>query len=184
MLRVTLACAAALMLLVGSASAQTQSQKEAEIKRLVPYSDMLRIDPSMTLGDYNRAVRDLAREQTRTTRPRSYTLPPAYTPPAYTPPVYVPSAPVYRAPSFDSGSTYDWSSGNIYNWRSTPSGTHVDGMNMNTGSMWQTDIRKNGSMSGWDSNMNPWTYDAGTKTYMNLGTGKLCVGEGLARICS
>jgi hypothetical protein len=45
------------------------------------------------------------------------------------------------------------------------------------------DHQTDGSMRGSDSKMNPWTYDAGSKTYMNLGTGKMCRGEGLARTC-
>jgi len=60
----------------------------------------------------------------------------------------------------------------------------VDGSNLNTGSMWNTTIKPNGSMSGTDSNFNMWNYDAGSKTYMNYGIGKMCVGEGYARVCT
>jgi len=50
--------------------------------------------------------------------------------------------------------------------------------------MWNTTIKPNGSMSGTDSNFNMWNYDAGSKTYMNYGIGKMCVGEGYARVCT
>ena len=59
----------------------------------------------------------------------------------------------------------------------------MNGMNLNTGSTWRTEIKPNGSMNGTDSKFNPWTYDANTKTYINYGTGKMCVGEGYARTC-
>jgi hypothetical protein len=44
-----------------------QGTTEAEIKRQVPYSAMRRSMPGLTLQDYNRAVRDLARVQTGVT---------------------------------------------------------------------------------------------------------------------
>jgi hypothetical protein len=44
-------------------------------------------------------------------------------------------------------------------------------------------VQPNGSMQGFDKNFHPWNYDANTKMYINYGTGKMCVGEGLARTC-
>ena len=83
-----------------------------------------------------------------------------------------------------SRSVYDWQSGNMYTV--TPGfggGANVQGFNTNTGSMWNTRIDNRGNMNGMDSHMNPWSYDAGSKTYMNYGTGRMCVGEGYARTC-
>ena len=190
------------LLVVAPAFAQ-QAQREAEIKRAVPYSTMLRQFPGMTWEDYNAAVRGLAKDQLENERKQSasdaprvwqqtpsrpvytppvYTPPSTYTPPpTYTPRVYTPRASGER----QSGTTYDWQSGNTYNWRKRSNGeTDVDGFNLNTGSMWNTTIKPNGSMRGTDSKMNPWTYDSKSKTYMNYGTGKMCFGEGYARVCS
>ena len=158
---------------------------------------MLRSNPDLTYEQYRQAVRELAKQDVAGERrstpmtplpaptyeaPR-YTPPPAYTPRStYTPPVYTYTPPEIESPR--SGSTYDWRSGNSYRWREDSSGnTRVDGMNLNTGSMWQTTIKPNGSMRGTDSNLNPWTYDSNSKTYFNYGTGKMCVGEGAARTC-
>lgn len=88
----------------------------------------------------------------------------------------------YTAPEF--GTTYDYQSGNVYTWTKDSTGTtHVQGSNLNTGSMWNTTINKNGSMQGFDKNMNSWSYDSQTGTYMNYGTGKTCIGKGAARSC-
>ena len=81
------------------------------------------------------------------------------------------------------GSTYDWQSGNMYHWNSDVLGnTHVYGHNFRTGSMWNTSIRRNGDMSGWDKNFNSWNYNAGTGTYVN-SNGHRCIGHGYARTC-
>jgi hypothetical protein len=163
---------------------QSVYEKEAEIRRSVPYSSMLAKVPGLTLSDYNRAVRSLAEEEAATSR-RSQLIEPIYSPPAYT---YTPPTPTRSTPdSYErrSGSSYDFQSGNIYTWRKSDDGTtKVNGTNLNTGSMWNTTIKPNGSMTGWDSKMNPWTYDAKSKTYMNLGTGQMCIGEGYARVCT
>ena len=42
-----------------------QALLEAEILRTVPYSTMLRKDPTITYDDYRAAVRELARQQAR-----------------------------------------------------------------------------------------------------------------------
>jgi hypothetical protein len=80
--------------------------------------------------------------------------------------------------------SYDWQSDNSYTTSTDSNGdSHVYGTNLRTGSMWNTTISRDGSMNGWDSRGNYWTYDT-NGTYMNLGTGEICIGEGLARICS
>lgn len=74
------------------------------------------------------------------------------------------------------GSTYDQQSGNTYTWsRDSTGNTNLNGYNLSTGSMWRQTIQPNGNQSGLDSNGNYWNYNAGTKTYMNYGTGKYCV---------
>jgi len=99
-----------------------------------------------------------------------------------------------RAPLFDdigryrtgpnTGSTFDVTSGNSYTWsRSAAGTTSVSGVNINTGSIWRTTIQPDGSMRGWDKDMNPWTYNAASRLYVNYGTGKICVGEGVTRVC-
>lgn len=84
-----------------------------------------------------------------------------------------------------SGSSYDWQSGNSYHYRTDSYGnTTVNGYNLQNGTMWNSRIQPNGSQTGTDANGNYWTYDHRTKTYNNLGTGKMCVGEGYGRICN
>jgi hypothetical protein len=170
------------------AQSSLQAAKEAEIKLSVPFSEMRLTIPGLTLEQYNDAVRGLAQQElgvsgfSAPTPAPSVPRVPRYIPrtpyvPLYTPPVVQP----YRR---SSGTTTDPLSGNTYNWRRQSNGTtHVDGMNLYTGSMWQTDIKPNGSMSGYDKDFNPWTYDSRSKTYMNLGTSQMCIGEGLARSC-
>src|SRR5258705_828944 len=50
-------------LVAASATAQSQSAREAAIKAAVPYASMLREFPTMTLDEYNAAVRHLATEE-------------------------------------------------------------------------------------------------------------------------
>lgn len=82
----------------------------------------------------------------------------------------------------DAGSSYDWQSGNIYNWNRIGGSTHVNGMNLNTGSQWNTTIQHNGNMNGFDSRGNSWNYNAATGAYMN-SNGHGCVGHGYGRTC-
>lgn len=83
-----------------------------------------------------------------------------------------------------SGSTYDFNSGNMYNWHKNSDGsTQLNGNNLNTGSNWNTNIKRNGDMNGFDSNGNSWNYDEKSGNYYNFGTGKICVGKGYARSC-
>lgn len=99
----------------------------------------------------------------------------------YQTPTY--QTPTYQAPR--TTTTYDWQSGNSYTTTTRPGGgANVNGYNMNNGSMWNTQIDPRGNQQGTDANGNMWNYNAGTKTYMNYGTGKMCTGEGYARICN
>jgi hypothetical protein len=85
------------------------------------------------------------------------------------------SEPSVRAQD-DSGYTYDWQSGNSYNWNTDSSGdTNVRGYNLNSGSMWNQTVESDGDQHGYDGQGNYWNYDAQTKTYNNFGTGKYCV---------
>ena len=180
MLRLLLAVA--LIAVATPVFAQSVYEREAEIRRSASYSSMLAKVPGLTLADYNRAVRRLAEDEAAASR-RVVPSVPVYTPPSYSPPTYRSTPP--PTTQRRSGSTYDWQSGNIYSWRTSANGnTDVNGMNLNTGSMWNTTIKPNGSMTGTDGKMNPWTYDAKSKTYMNLGTGQMCIGEGYARVCT
>ncbi len=79
--------------------------------------------------------------------------------------------------------TYDWQTGNSYSTYQMGDTTYVRGMNLNTGSTWNTTIESDGSMRGMDSDMNPWSYSSGTGTYMNYGTGEICTGSGYSRFC-
>ena len=88
------------------------------------------------------------------------------------------------ASSAQTGSRCDPQSGNCYNWYRDSSGnTHVQGHNLNTGSTWNQTIDRQGNQRGMDSRGNPWSYDSNTKTYMNYGTGRTCIGTGYARTC-
>ena len=89
-----------------------------------------------------------------------------------------------NAEAQDSGSTYDWESGNQYNWNTDALGnTRVRGMNLGTGSTWSQTIEPDGDQRGFDSNHNYWTYDGQTGNYYNFGTGESCFGKGASRVC-
>ena len=82
------------------------------------------------------------------------------------------------------GSTYDWQSGNSYNWNTDSQGnTQLRGFNLNTGSMWNQTIEPDGDQRGSDSQGNYWTYDNQTGNYFNFGTGRTCTGKGALRSC-
>lgn len=84
----------------------------------------------------------------------------------------------------DSGSSYDWRSGNRYSWDTDSSGeTRVRGSNSRTGSRWNTTIDPDGDMKGSDSDGNRWRYNSNTGSYYNYGTGQSCRGSGRARTC-
>jgi hypothetical protein len=83
------------------------------------------------------------------------------------------------------GMTLDPNSGNIYQWhRQLDGSTDLRGNNIRTGSTWQTTIQPSGSMHGVDHQFNSWDYNANSKTYINYGTGQLCIGEGVTRVCT
>jgi hypothetical protein len=84
----------------------------------------------------------------------------------------------------DSGSKFDWQSGNSYHWNTSPDGTtQVHGFNIQNGTQWNTTIQPNGNMRGMDGNYNSWNYNAQTGYYHNMGTGETCIGTGYARHC-
>ena len=151
---------------------------------------MLREFPDMTVAEYNDLVREVAADQARKrptplSPPYQYQSPrPTYRAPSYELPSLTP--PTYTTPPLPSSrTTYDWQSGDTYTTRKRPNGeTEVSGFNANAGSMWKRDQAKLLQMIGYDSKMNPWTYDAETGTYFNYGTGKMCFGGGVARVCN
>ena len=99
----------------------------------------------------------------------------------YTNPYSYPS----QQPPARSGSTYDSQSGNMYNWqRDSMGNTHVQGSNMQNGTMWNQEIDRHGNQRGIDSRGNSWTYDRDSGNYYNYGTGKMCTGHGAARVCN
>jgi hypothetical protein len=57
----------------------------------------------------------------------------------------------------------------------------VNGSNLNTGSRWRTTIKPDGSMRGYDADMNLWKYDGQSGRYTNVGTEVTCTGNGSAR---
>ncbi len=166
-------CGLVLVVSLGQRASAQQTVTEADVRQAVPYHEMLRTNPSLTFSDYSRAVREVARELSR----------PTTVPEPWVPTVRPPSS--YRQVPPSSGSTYDWRSGNLYNWRRDGAGnTNINGSNLNTGSSWNTKVRPDGSMNGFDSGFNYWDYNAQTGTYMNFGTGQVCVGQGAARVCT
>ncbi|HUF80723.1 MAG TPA: hypothetical protein VMN03_06280 [Burkholderiales bacterium] len=80
-----------------------------------------------------------------------------------------------------SGYSYDYQTGNSYNWNSYGGNTTVYGMNPRTGSTWNQTIRPNGNMSGFDSQQRYWQYNRGSNTYMR-SDGKICTGGYLSRL--
>ena len=158
------------------AAAQTT---EDELRARMPYAAARARIPGLTLEEYESAIREYARDL-------DATLPTLSEPVVRTP--LSPSYRRYQAPALPSAPStqhsYDWRSGNAYTTRRTPAGTTTYGTNSRTGSVWQQTVRPDGSMTGWDSNGNQWQYDARTKTYMNFGTGQICVGERPNRVCS
>jgi hypothetical protein len=49
--------------------------------------------------------------------------------------------------------------------------------------MWNGTVQTNGDQRGIDGKGNTWNYNAGSGTYMN-SNGKMCVGQGAARVCN
>ena len=80
---------------------------------------------------------------------------------------------------------YDYNTNNSYNsYGNGNGGTTVRGYNHNSGSTWNTNIDRNGSMNGMDSKGNQWNYNSNTGAYINYGTWRVCTGTGLARVCN
>jgi hypothetical protein len=103
----------------------------------------------------------------------------------FVPSVYRPIPLPVPLPAPSTGSTSDLRSGNRYSWTNNSDGsTDVRGSNVYTGSLWRTHIEPNGSMRGTDSDFNPWRYNSSTGTYINYGTGTICIGSGVTRVCS
>jgi len=71
------------------------------------------------------------------------------------------------------GYNYDQTTGNALRWNTNQGGeTNVQGSNFYTGSQWNTTIKKNGNMNGFDSKGNYWNYNKGSGMYFNYGTGE------------
>ncbi len=89
------------------------------------------------------------------------------------------------APAFaQSGSSYDWRTGNQYYWnRNFDGSTSVRGSNFGTGSMWNQTIMPNGDQRGTDSRGNYWQYNNSTGNYWN-SDGTMCWGKGQFRQCN
>ncbi|MEO7890998.1 MAG: hypothetical protein ABIW19_13435 [Vicinamibacterales bacterium] len=183
-----------LLLAVPTASHAQQTAKEALLRQMHSYLSMVREFPELSLADYEAAITEVAKKMVdedrhpaaMAARPVTPRLPLPSLPRSDTPAVprtglyeYVPPSPP------TSGHTYDWRSGNVYNWTTSPTGsTTVRGMNMANGSIWNSTIKPDGSQTGTDKNLNYWTYNARTGTYMNMGTGQICTGQGAARLCT
>ena len=71
------------------------------------------------------------------------------------------------------GTKYDANTGNQYRWNTNQYGeTKVQGNNYNTGSTWNTTIKKNGDMRGFDAQGNYWNYNKSSQMYYYFGTGE------------
>lgn len=78
-----------------------------------------------------------------------------------------------------------FANGNTYRSQKNYDGSITTrGYNYNTGNNWRTTTKPNGDQRGIDSNGNSWSYNKGSGTYMNYGTGKICTGKGAYRVCS
>lgn len=81
---------------------------------------------------------------------------------------------IFDSPDNNSGSKFDYNSGNFYRWQNNDDGeTKIYGNNYKTGSTWNTTVEENGDMRGRDSNGNVWNYNDRTGTYINYGTGEM-----------
>jgi len=92
---------------------------------------------------------------------------------------------VLVTPAFaQSGSNYDWRSGNRYNWnRDLDGSTTIRGSNFGTGTQWNQTIMPNGDQRGTDSRGNSWRYNNSTGSYSNTD-GSTCWGKGRFRQCN
>src|SRR5262249_55200731 len=62
-------------------------------------------------------------------------------------------------------------------------GAYVLGYDVFSGSHWTTDIDVKGNPYGFDPYGNYWTYERGSNTYTNYGTGRVCRGLGFVQKC-
>jgi hypothetical protein len=161
---------ALLALCAAPAFARQQATIEAEIKRVMPYTRMLREDPTLTINDYNAVVRAVAkrRVEQQANEPETGLAPSEHRP-------LVPEMPLYTPLATTLPTT----------WFKSLNG-ETDGIdsNLKTGSVWNSTRPPDGSMGRFDNKTTSWIYDAQTKTYINFGTGLICTGEGSARLCS
>lgn len=74
----------------------------------------------------------------------------------------------YGSSNYYGGSSYNSYNGNSYN----SSGHGYQGYNSNTGSSWSSQSYGS-TTNGIDSRGNSWSYDRGTGTYQNYGTGEV-----------
>ena len=80
---------------------------------------------------------------------------------------------------------FDPRTGTYYEVDRDPMGnTTVHGANAGTGSQWNTTVDRQGNQNGVDASGNAWNYNKNTTTYMNSGTGKMCTGQGMYRMCT
>jgi hypothetical protein len=84
-----------------------------------------------------------------------------------------------------SGIGYDRLGGSSYRWTKAPSGgTRLRGIIPASGwSAWSGSISASGTLSGTDSNLNPFRYNPRTGNQTNTITGESCLGQGIAGPC-
>ena len=84
-----------------------------------------------------------------------------------------------------SGIGYDRLAGSSYRWTKTPSGgTRLRGIvPASGGATWSGSISASGTLSGTDSNLNPFRYNPRTGVRTNTVTGESCLGQGIAGPC-
>jgi hypothetical protein len=81
-------------------------------------------------------------------------------------------------------STFDYRSNTYYTVCDNPSFVTIQGNNFNNGSNWNERQNHNGTYNGTDSKGNFYQGDNNTGYYQNLGTGRMCTGKGVGRICN
>ena len=70
-------------------------------------------------------------------------------------------------------SSYDYKTRTRYTSTATYNGTKVKATNYETGNTWTTTYKKDGNMTGTDSDGNRWRYNKSSGTYYNYGTGEM-----------
>lgn len=91
----------------------------------------------------------------------------------------------YQAPQAPRTThAYDWQSGNSYTTTRRPDGSSsTNGVNMQNGTVWNSQTDRRGNSSGLDGSGNFWTYNPQTGTYIN-SNGTVCTGTGYGRVCN